>query len=210
MSVISVLGTAPKQSEFTSPIDPATVAETHARLKPEGVEAYIRFMLNRTPADMQDEMYVLLQEDLAGAGGGPADPTQAVIMDGQSVMMLDSAGALYAGSPGLANVMDGQLTHIQASVAVPPGIVLGADQAIVTAFDQVPTELNTVPAPWTGQFIVTNNVCDKIKFMPNASAVALVAGTNVPVKSAALVPVAGSPGVADITFSALNGVNLTV
>lgn len=238
------------QNPMTVPVEPAIVEELHARLKPEGVEAYIRYIMNRTPADMQDEMLVLLQEDLGGAGGGPEDETQAIVTHGQAVgvlavngMVMTTCTAVVAasvltgvslpndttgfisngapvplkdpalvdqpGSPGSAVVANNQFGHVTYT-APPPGIVLGADQAVVTAFASVPGELNLFPAPWTCQFIVTNQVCDKIKFMPNPAAVALVHGASVPVKDAANVVVAGSPGTANITFSALNGVNLTI
>lgn len=231
---------------MTVPVEPAIVEELHARLKPEGVEAYIRYIMNRTPADMQDEMLVLLQEDLGGAGGGPADETQAIVTHGDPVGVLAVNGMVMAtctakvvgsvltgvslanattgfisngapiflkdpalvdqpGSPGTAVVSNNSMDHV--TYTAPPGVVLGADQAIVTAFAIVPGELNTLVTPWQCQFIVTNNVCDKIKFMPNPVAVALTHGTNVPVKNGG-VAIVGSPGTANITFSALNGIDL--
>lgn len=233
---------------MTVPVEPAIVEELHARLKPEGVEAYIRYIMNRTPADMQDEMLVLLQEDLGGAGGGPEDETQAIVTHGQAVgvlaingMVMTTCTAVVAasvltgvslanattgfisngapiflkdpalvdqpGSPGSAVVSNNSLDHV--TYTAPAGLVLAADEAVVKAFATVPSELNTLPTPWTCQFMVTDNVCNLIKFMPNGAAVALVHGTSVPVKSAG-VAVAGSPGLANITFSALNGIDLTV
>jgi hypothetical protein len=125
MSTATIYGTPPVQNPFSAPTDPAIVEELHAQLKPEGVEAYIRYVMNRTPADMQDEMLVLLQGDISGAGGGPVDDTQTLVSNGDSVIMANGTWALGLGT---VEVVGGALT--KARIDVPTMSFVMNDAAI--------------------------------------------------------------------------------
>lgn len=82
--------------------------ELYEQLKPEAQAVYLDHIMSRTPAELQDEMRVIVTADLAA----PEDPTTAMVSNGQSVVVNDSTGAAQPGSPGTAAVANGTLTAV--------------------------------------------------------------------------------------------------
>lgn len=70
---------------MTTPTEAA--ADLYAQLRPAARGEAIRYVLARTPADLQDEMTAVIEESLAEIQPEPV-PTEATIADGASVGVL--------------------------------------------------------------------------------------------------------------------------
>jgi hypothetical protein len=188
---------------MTVPVEPAIVEELYAQLKPEGVEAYIRYIMNRTPADMQDEMMALLQADL-GDGGAPTDPSQAIVSNGDLGFFMSMTDTVIV--TGTAKVVNGAFSGLrlqtETTAFVNNGMAIalkdaalvdqpGSPALAVVSANAIQHATYTAPALPATDAIVSN-------------------GASIAVVDALDAAVAGSPGVAAVAAGALTNVKLTV
>lgn len=98
------------------------------------------------------------------------------------------------------------LTEFMAAQPAPPG----PGQGVVTNNQVVPLEDNFTNVLGTVTLVVAGGVLQKVKQALNANLAMINNGGNVVVQNAAGVPVAGSPGAAQVAGSNLTAVKLTV
>lgn len=75
-------------------LEMAEATEYYNRLRPGAIDEYNTYILTRTPAELQDEMNILLAPDTP----------KLILSDTQAVRVCDVQGNDLSGSPGHAHV----------------------------------------------------------------------------------------------------------
>ena len=91
--------------------DEERAQELYDQLKPEAEKAYVEYISERTPPELQDEVRELALAGLTPEPPEP-DPTEVILTNGASVVVKDAVGAAVPGSPGTANVANSALTDV--------------------------------------------------------------------------------------------------
>jgi hypothetical protein len=130
------------------------------QLLAEADAAWLAYMQQRTPKDLQPHLAWYVEQHQAPVEPPPPDPNVATVMNGASIAIRGPGNTMIPVTPG-------------------------------TAF-------------------VSNSLLDRVEVSPASSAALITNGTSVNVIDAASVPVAGSPGAANVSAGAVQSVRLTV
>ena len=167
------------------------VNELFARLQPQALLEYQKYILSRTRHDLHALMVPL-------ATGDPSPPTssQAVINNGDTIPVQNSAGAAIGSAT--ATVSGGALTSARLPATI-AGVANGGT---------APVQNSAGAAIGTGTIAVAAGVVSSVRTPATVAGVSN--GGAVVVHNLADANQAGSPGTATVAAGVLTKVNLTV
>ena len=181
--------------------NPQRAQELYDEFKPSAIDAYFQYFNIRTPVELWPYMEVLIRDDLPRP---PLATTEAVVKDGDTVMVMYPAGNPMPGTPGVFHVINSTVLDITKNLGTDHAVVAHGETVIV--IDHQAAAYPGVP----GVIHVLGGMLQSVEKDLGPTSTVVTDGAPVQVRDAADASVPGSPGIAAVSAHAIDHITLSV